>query len=61
MTLRKNSDKVKAYLGNAIDLHKFKDNTFDIVLLKHFLALVIFSLVHLHLVVLMLQQQVFYL
>ena len=31
MTLRKNSDKVKAYLGNAIDLHKFKDNTFDIV------------------------------
>lgn len=33
MTLRKNSDKVKAYLGNAIDLHKFKDNTFDIVLL----------------------------
>ena len=36
MTLRKNSDKVKTYLGNAIDLHKFKDNTFDIVLLKHF-------------------------
>ena len=33
MTLRKNSDKVKTYLGNAIDLHKFKDNTFDIVLL----------------------------
>lgn len=30
MTLRKNSDKVKTYLGNAIDLHKFKDNTFDI-------------------------------
>ena len=36
MTLKKNSDKVKTYLGNAIDLHKFKDNTFDIVLLKHF-------------------------
>ena len=33
MTLRKNSDKVKTYLGDAIDLHKFKDNTFDIVLL----------------------------
>ena len=33
MILRKNSDKVKTYLGNAIDLHKFKDNTFDMVLL----------------------------
>lgn len=33
MTLRKKSTKVKSYLGNATDLHKFKDNTFDIALL----------------------------
>lgn len=33
MTLRKNSDKVKSYLGNALDLSIFPDNSFDIVLL----------------------------
>ena len=33
MTLKNKSNKVKTYLGNAIDLSKFKDNTFDIVLL----------------------------
>ena len=33
MTLKNKSNKVKTYLGNAIDLSKFKDNTFDVVLL----------------------------
>lgn len=33
MTLKRKSNKVKAYLGNAMDLHVFKDNTFDMVLL----------------------------
>ena len=33
MTLKSKSNKVKTYQGNAIDLSKFKDNTFDIVLL----------------------------
>ena len=33
MTLKNNSSKVKAYLGNALDLSKFKDNTFDCTLL----------------------------
>ena len=33
MTLKDNSSKVKAYLGNALDLSKFKDNTFDSTLL----------------------------
>lgn len=33
MTLKSKSNKVKAYLGNALDLSKFKDNTFDIILL----------------------------
>lgn len=33
MTLKNKSNKVKTYQGNAIDLSKFKDNTFDIVLL----------------------------
>ena len=33
MTLKNKSNKVKTYLGNALDLSKFKDNTFDIVLL----------------------------
>ena len=31
--IEKNNDKVKTYLGNAIDLSKFNDNSFDIVLL----------------------------
>lgn len=33
MTLKKKSSKVKSYLGNALDLSMFKDNTFDVVLL----------------------------
>ena len=33
MTLKNKSNKVKTYLGNALDLSKFKDNTFDVVLL----------------------------
>ena len=33
MTLKKNNDKIKAFLGNAIDLSMFNDNSFDIVLL----------------------------
>ena len=33
MTLKRKSNKVKSYLGNALDLSKFKDNTFDIVIL----------------------------
>lgn len=33
MTLRKNNNKVKAILGNAINLKEIKDNSFDIVLL----------------------------
>lgn len=33
MTLKKKSNKVKAYQGNATNLSKFSDNTFDIVLL----------------------------
>lgn len=31
--IEKNSKKVKCVLGNALDLHKFTDDTFDIVLL----------------------------
>ena len=31
--IEKNSEKVKTYLGNAIDLSKFGDNSFDVVLL----------------------------
>ena len=31
--IEKNNKNVKAYLGNAIDLSRFKDNSFDIVLL----------------------------
>lgn len=31
--IEKNSDKVKTYLANATNLSKFKDNTFDLVLL----------------------------
>lgn len=33
MTLKKKSDKVKSFLGNALDLSKFSDHTFDVVLL----------------------------
>lgn len=33
MTLKKKESKVKAYQGNALDLSRFQDNTFDIVLL----------------------------
>lgn len=33
MTLKNKSDKVKAFLGNALDLSKFKSDSFDIVLL----------------------------
>ncbi len=33
MTLKAKSDKVKAFLGNAIHLEKFKDCSFDMVLL----------------------------
>ena len=33
MTLKRKSTKVKSYLGNALDLSIFKDNTFDIVIL----------------------------
>lgn len=33
MTLRKNSNKVKSILGNAVNLNMFCDNSFDIVLL----------------------------
>ena len=31
--IEKNSDKVKTYLGNAIKLDMFKDNSFDLILL----------------------------
>ena len=31
--IEKNSDKVKTYLGNAIKLDMFEDNTFDLILL----------------------------
>lgn len=33
MTLKRKNTKVKSYLGNATDLHNFKDNSFNIVLL----------------------------
>ena len=33
MTLKTKTDKVKTILGNAINLHMFEDNTFDLVLL----------------------------
>lgn len=33
MTLKKQNSQVKAYQGNALDLHKFSNNTFDIVIL----------------------------
>ena len=33
MTLRSKSSNVTSYLGNALDLSRFKDNTFDMVLL----------------------------
>lgn len=33
MTLKNKSDKVKAYLGNATNLNRFQNNSFDVVLL----------------------------
>lgn len=33
MTLKQKSNQVKAYQGNALNLHRFQDQTFDIVLL----------------------------
>lgn len=33
MTLKKKSSRVKAFLGNALDLSQFSDNEFDVVLL----------------------------
>lgn len=33
MTLKSKSNKVKAYLGNAIDLSRFQNNSFDVILL----------------------------
>ena len=33
MTLKRKNKRVKAYQGNALDLSKFKDNSFDMVLL----------------------------
>lgn len=33
MTIKKKNSKIKTYLGNATNLSKFKDNTFDIAIL----------------------------
>ena len=33
MTLKKNAPDIKSYQGNALDLSRFKDESFDVVLL----------------------------